>query len=561
MPANLRVGFIGVGDRGTTLLRQALTDPSVLVPAVCDIDHAHLARAQDLVEKSRGKAPRGIRQERDRLYRRLLARGDLDAVLIATLQELHAVMTIDAFHAGVFVASEVPACCTVEECGQLLDAQKQTGGHYMMLENYLYSRPVMQVDLMARRGAFGELTYAAGSYIHEIRAMRFNPDGSLTWRGHNVLNDNGIIYPTHAVGPVARWLGINKDDRFTSLTAMSSKPAGNRAFAIDKFGPDSPQAKVDFKNGDCNLALLRTQRGRLVEIRYDTASPRPSGMGQYSLQGAKGAYDSAFGQRKLYLEHRSPADTWEPLEQYQDEFVPELWKRSTAKTRSRRVTSNGSDFFCHRGISERRANKAIAGGFAGCRNVVSNQTAVRAVVGRRKRLNPIPRFPRINLSHFSIGTTIPRRMTRCARRNTASVGTQHTSTAANIAPSEARTLNWLSHTVSSHMSRRGATISAYMNIVYAPVNASSATTARIGFAFRDIVIWNKYAPLARPVHLGRFIQLPRQGIEEAFQQEDEIPVGDEGQRQRRERVHQVHLAQQDERRNQRHHWRKRRGRQ
>src|SRR5262245_34425908 len=99
----VRLGFIGVGDRGTGLLKVALQYPQVEVPAVCDIDPAALKRSQDIVEKSRdGKRPEGYSKDAHD-YRRLLARGDIDAVVIATPQELHCEMSLDSMKAGKFV--------------------------------------------------------------------------------------------------------------------------------------------------------------------------------------------------------------------------------------------------------------------------------------------------------------------------------------------------------------------------------------------------------------------------------------------------------------------------
>src|SRR5688572_9293493 len=55
-PAPPRIGFIGVGARGTVLLRHVLAQ-GALVPAVCDIDEKNLNRAADLVENHPANAP------------------------------------------------------------------------------------------------------------------------------------------------------------------------------------------------------------------------------------------------------------------------------------------------------------------------------------------------------------------------------------------------------------------------------------------------------------------------------------------------------------------------
>src|SRR3569833_1976603 len=55
----IRFGFIGVGDRGTGVLKVTLAFPNVEVPAVCDIDESRLHTAQGLVEKAKKNKPEG----------------------------------------------------------------------------------------------------------------------------------------------------------------------------------------------------------------------------------------------------------------------------------------------------------------------------------------------------------------------------------------------------------------------------------------------------------------------------------------------------------------------
>jgi predicted dehydrogenase len=335
------VGFIGVGDRGTALLKVLLVHPNVRVPAICDIDEKHLDRALDLVEKAYGKRPEGYSKGEDD-YRRLLGRDDLDAVLIATPQELHARMAIDSFDAGKFVGSEVPACCTLEECRNLVQAQKRTSAGYMMLENYLYSRATMQVGNMIEHGLFGDPTYGFGAYIHDLRSMRFNSDGTLTWRGENVLHQPGIVYPTHAIGPICRWMGINRGDRLKTLVAMDCRAVSNHLWAEKHFGRDSAPAKVNFENGDTSQALIRTANGALIEVRYDTASVRPPAMSWHSVQGTRGLYTSD-GPRSVYLEGVSPHETWELLEKYQDQYEHPYWKQHGDE--ASKTGHGGGDYF------------------------------------------------------------------------------------------------------------------------------------------------------------------------------------------------------------------------
>src|SRR5438045_1267743 len=99
-----------------------------------------------------------------------------------------------------FVKAEKPAgaekvslgCIAVRDCFELVAGRKKSSRGYRLLENYIYPRAHMQVWNMAEQRIFGDLTYGAGAYIHEVRNLRFTQDGKLTWRGRNVLNDVGV---------------------------------------------------------------------------------------------------------------------------------------------------------------------------------------------------------------------------------------------------------------------------------------------------------------------------------------------------------------------------------
>src|SRR3954451_1113616 len=80
---NVRVGFIGVGGRGTGHVRDLLKLPKVQVKAICDIVPSVVERSQNLVEKAGQPRPEAYSRGQDD-YKRLCARNDLDIVYIAT---------------------------------------------------------------------------------------------------------------------------------------------------------------------------------------------------------------------------------------------------------------------------------------------------------------------------------------------------------------------------------------------------------------------------------------------------------------------------------------------
>ena len=119
------LGFIGVGGRGSKLLRLCLGFSDVSIPAVCDIASDNLRRAQDRVEKSGRSRPEGYGND-ESSYLALLQRDDLDGVIIATPWDLHIPMAIDSMKAGIYAGVEVGSANSIEECWKLAETYEET---------------------------------------------------------------------------------------------------------------------------------------------------------------------------------------------------------------------------------------------------------------------------------------------------------------------------------------------------------------------------------------------------------------------------------------------------
>ncbi|HPO16648.1 MAG TPA: Gfo/Idh/MocA family oxidoreductase [Candidatus Hydrogenedentes bacterium] len=319
----VRVGMVGVGSRGTFLTNTLLQLPGVEIPAVCDINPDHAARAKDIVEKAMGKAPELYTQgERD--WERLVARDDLDAVITATPWQWHTPVMVAAMKAGKYGGTEVPAALTVEECWDLVRTSEETGKPCMMLENVCYFENALAILRMVREGVFGELIHAEAGYQHDGRFVMISGKGDLLWRGEHAIKSNGNLYPTHPIGPVAQWMNINRGDRFTRLVSMSAKSRGLNYYAAKKFGPDHPLAKQRFALGDLNTTLLETENGCTVTLYFDLGTPRPYDL-IFRLQGTRGICMGAWD--KIYLEDVSPQkEQWEPFAPYMQKYMHPIWK-------------------------------------------------------------------------------------------------------------------------------------------------------------------------------------------------------------------------------------------
>jgi len=327
----IRLGVIGAGGRGTHLMRLFLGFEEIAVTAVCDIDEAHLDRALEAVRAARGKRPAGYGGG-PLDYRNLLAREDVDAVLVATPMPMHAPMSIEALRAGKHVLSEVAAAMTLDECWGLVEAAESSGRTYMLSENCCYWESILAVLGMVRAGVFGDLTYAECGYVHDCRPIKFEANGTLTWRGEMARDFSGNLYPTHSFGPVATWLGINRGDRMESLVAFDTRQASLARYARERFGVESDAARIRFHVGDSTSTLIRTAKGAVVDLRYDTCSARPHpSTTYYTLQGLKASYDSRID--GIWIEGRSKEYAWEPFGTYAKEYEPPVWKAFREKAK------------------------------------------------------------------------------------------------------------------------------------------------------------------------------------------------------------------------------------
>lgn len=337
----VRIGFVGVGGRGSYLCKLLLDIEGVEIRAVGDLVESKAAFIQDMVAaKGKPKPESYCRGERD--FERLCDRNDLDLVITATPWEWHTPVCVAAMKAGKHAATEVPAAWTVDQCWELVDTAEQTRRHCMMLENVCYFRNVMMVLNMVRQGLLGELVHAECGYQHDLRgyAEDTTPGAKPSWRREEALKHDGNLYPTHPIGPVAQWMNVNRGDRFDYLVSVSSKSVGVPAYFREKLGADHPLAKEPLKQGDVNTSIIRTVNGCTITLYYDTHLPRPYDP-IFRAQGTKGIYIGSLNQ--IYIDGRSPKmHEWEPIAAYEKEYDHPVWKQMESQAAGK--GHGGSDY-------------------------------------------------------------------------------------------------------------------------------------------------------------------------------------------------------------------------
>ena len=268
-----RVAVIGTGGRGTSLLGELLA-VDAQIAALCDVVPEKAEHAAGIVVAAGQKKP-ALFTNGPHDYEALVARSDVDLVLVATPWSWHAPMALAAMNHGKDVAIEVPGVTMIEDCWKIVHASEQTRRHCMILENCCYGYNETLILRMINAGEFGELLYGEGAYIHDLREELFSNAGEGLWRRTEHTLRNGNLYPTHGLGPVANYMRIQRGDRFASLVSMSSPERGLDAWRKDHLKADDPRWKERYICGDMNTTLIKTAKGLTITVKHAVSTPHP----------------------------------------------------------------------------------------------------------------------------------------------------------------------------------------------------------------------------------------------------------------------------------------------
>jgi predicted dehydrogenase len=145
----IRIATIGFGGMGMGDTKYALSVPGVELAAVCDIYDGRLTRAREVY---------GDRVFTARDYREVLARKDIDAVIIATPDHWHATLSIAAMEAGKDVYCEKPMVQSVGDGKGVIAAQERTGRIFQVGSQYVTSAVYQKARELVQSGAIGRLT-------------------------------------------------------------------------------------------------------------------------------------------------------------------------------------------------------------------------------------------------------------------------------------------------------------------------------------------------------------------------------------------------------------------
>ncbi len=305
--ANDRIQFalIGAGGMGSGDVRTSLGLPQTALVAVADIYDGRLRRAKENWGKT-------LYTTRD--YREVLARKDVDAVIVGTPDHWHAPITMEALAAGKHVYCEKPMVHSLGEGKPVIEAQKKSGRILQIGSQYASSLGFQKAKELFRSGAIGELNMveawldrntAIGAWQYSIppdatprtvdwdrflgKAPKrpFEPVRLFRWRNYN-------DYGTGVAGDLFVHL-------FTGIHTVTGSLGPTRVFATGglrfwKDGRDAPDvmlALVDYPATGDHPAFT-------LSLKVNFVSSRPAESFGVKFIGSEGVMEAAMSSVTLY---------------------------------------------------------------------------------------------------------------------------------------------------------------------------------------------------------------------------------------------------------------------
>jgi len=284
----IRLGFVGVGNRGGQLLRAFLNHPDAEPVAFCDVWKPYLERARQTA---------GSRGDTCTDFRKLLGRKDIDALVIATPDHWHAIQAVDACDAGKDVYVEKPLSVTIHE-GRRMVAAARRNKRVVQVGTHRRSSP-LYADLakLVQAGTIGKVTVARAYRLSNMwplgmgKAKHTTPPQDLDWdlwlgpRPARPYQDNIAPYKfrwwQRYSSQVANW-GVHYLDAIRWVTgelAPASVSAHGGRFAVDddRTVPDTMETTFEFASG--RLAIFG---------QYEASGNRAMRSGEVELRGTLG---------------------------------------------------------------------------------------------------------------------------------------------------------------------------------------------------------------------------------------------------------------------------------
>lgn len=337
----IRMGFIGIGNRGSQLLALFMQETDCEIAALCDIYKPYLKRDRSLVDPRylktmSGQVPKmGEKFPKEPVYyddyRKLLEDKSIDAVCIATPDHWHAIMMIEAVRAGKDVYVEKPLTQTIKEGRAMVNAQKETNRVVAVGLNRRGNEVYQKLKKVIAGGKIGKITVARAArvsnmYPNGIGKLKpeqppkdFNWDMWIGPRQFQPYQYNLAPYMfrwwSHYSSQMGNW-GVHYMDAIRWMmgeTAPVAITAHGGKYVLDHDGdiPDTMQVTFEFAS-----------KAMIAFSIFEASSGELFPYGELELRGTKGtAYASQDGYR-IIPTTKGQFQNWDKLTENEEFNVP-----------------------------------------------------------------------------------------------------------------------------------------------------------------------------------------------------------------------------------------------
>jgi predicted dehydrogenase len=272
----VRLGIIGVGNRGDQLIEAFLPHKDAQIVAVCDVYEPYV----DAARKKLGSETRTFKD-----YRKLLDEKDIDAVIIATPDHWHALQCIDACRAGKDVYVEKPLSLTIGEGREMVRVADETSRVTQVGLHRRSSKIVKEAVERIQNGEIGQITSAHSYHLSNESPMGIGnppdsePPNGLDWEmwlgpAPNVpFNVNRCLYKF-------RWF---RDYSGGQLTNMGTHYLDVIQWALGKHAPQSVYAIGGKYAVDDNREIPDT-----MEVVWQYDGPMLATFSQHNANASRG---------------------------------------------------------------------------------------------------------------------------------------------------------------------------------------------------------------------------------------------------------------------------------
>lgn len=339
----VRIGIVGLGQRGQGMLNTFLAYSVVDVVAVCDVYEDRIEKVSAVIKEKRNHEPRKYLD-----FMKMLNDKDLDAIYMASSWEEHIKQAILCMEHHIPVAMEVGGAYDIKDCWALVNTYEKTKTPIMMMENCCYDKFETLVTSLTKEGILGEIVHCHGAYSHDLRKEITEGNINRHYRLRNYISRNCENYPTHELGPIAKLLNINRGNRFVSMVSIASKASGLEEYIKSGRCPDKSLDGVKFKQGDIVSTIITCENGETITMTLDTTLP-----GYYSRQmrvkGTKGCANQEANLVLLDDDHEDFWNTTATISKYLNsadkykEYLPKYWREITQEQID--LGHGGMDFY------------------------------------------------------------------------------------------------------------------------------------------------------------------------------------------------------------------------